>query len=195
MLRLTNLSNVYKRRTLRVLYGNTQAYPYAATLSSFFDRTAGGQLAVTNSKATINPGSVAVKLVGEIVTLAGSTEGANPTVETAAVRPFGLFANFVGGELDELGTAVEVGVWRGVGSVYEVLAPAFDAAGGVGMSVAAAAEAGSAATNDVTNLVAAADGRLVQDSLAVSPYVASHRAAARLISYLSANAIIVESLV
>lgn len=197
MLRLTELSNLYKRRTLRVLYGNTQAYPYAATLSANFDRTLGGQIAVTGSKAAINPGSVAVKLVGEIVTLARSTEeGLAATVtdvEGIANRAFGLFANFVGGQLDELGTRTEVGVWRGPGSVYEVLAPAYD---DTAMLAAATGELGTTATEVYMN--ASANGRLVIDASATgttAPLVTAHRAAARLISQLGATAIIVECLV
>jgi len=190
MLRLTNLSNIYKRRTLRVLYGNTQAYPYAATLSANFNRVTGGQIGVTNSKAAINPGSVAIKLVGEIVTLAGSTEGSATDTVASNTRGFGLFANFVGGELDELGTFTEVGVWRGPGSVYEVLAPAFDA---TGLATDAALEDGTADTE--TYMTAAADGRLVFDNAALTPYTTNAMAVVRLISYLSANAIIVECLV
>lgn len=191
MLRLTDLSNLYKRRTLRVLYGNTQAYPYAATLSANFDRVAGGQVGVTGSKAAINPGSVAVKLAGEVVTLANSVEGSAPTASDD--RSFGLFANFVGGQLDELGTRSEVGVWRGPGSVYEVLAPAFDDAG---LAAAVAAEVGTQATE--VYMTAGTDGRLVYDAAAIggtAPFVTGHRAAVRVIDRLSANAIIVESLV
>lgn len=188
-IRLTELSNVYKRRTLKVQYGNTQAYPFAATLSANFDRTA-GQINVTGSKAAINPGSVAIKLVGEIVTLSGSTEGSATNTVAAATRGFGLFGNFVGGQLDELGSRSEVSVWRGAGSVYEVLAPAFD---DTGLSADAAAEDGTAGTE--TYLTAASDGRLVFDNLAVTPFTASHMSVARLINRLSANAIIVECLV
>lgn len=187
MLRLTNLSNVYRKRTLRVLYGNTQAYPYAATLSANFDRTA---TQVTGAKCAILPGSVAVKQVGEIVTLAGSTEGSAPTVETVKVRPFGLFANFVGGELDELGSFTEVGVWRGVGSVYEILAPAFDS---TDLSADAALETGEDDTE--VYLAATSTGVLGENDSLEVPFADDLHAAARLISFLSLNAIIVELLV
>lgn len=189
-IRLTELSNVYKRRTLKVQYGNTQAYPFAATLSANFDRTAGSQLGVTGSKAAINPGSVAIKLVGEIVTLSGSAEGAATNTVAAATRGFGLFGNFVGGQLDELGSRSEVSVWRGPGSVYEVLAPAFD---DTGLAADAAAEDGTAGTE--TYMTAASDGRLVFDNSALTPFTASHMSVVRLLNRLSANAIIVECLV
>jgi hypothetical protein len=119
MLRLTNLANKYQRRTLRVLYGNTQATPYDVALDASFDRTAlftpvGGSV----QKAAIYPGLVATKLAGEVVTVADAWDDE---------RAFGLFANFVGGELSDIPTDFDrVGVWRGVGSVYEVLAPVFD---------------------------------------------------------------------
>lgn len=195
-LRLTELSNVYKRRTLKVQYGNTQAYPYAATLSTHFDRTANqltGTALAAGSKAAINPGSVAIKLVGEIVTLSGSTEAANTNqtdTVAAATRGFGLFGNFVGGQLDELGSRSEVSVWRGAGSVYEVLAPAFD---DTGLAADGAAEDGTAGTE--TYMTANSQGLLVFDALAVTPYTASHMSVVRLINRLSANAIIVECLV
>jgi hypothetical protein len=118
---------------------------------------------------------------------------------------FGLFANFVGGELNEIGTngsvpgGSEVGVWRGVGSVYEVLAPVFV---DTGLSAAAAAEDGAHA-NEVV-LGSDATGRLAALTLAntvppqgddVSSLNASSRATARLVKRLSANAIIIELLV
>ncbi len=194
MIRPTKLSNINRRRTLRVLYGPTQAYPYAATLSSNFDRS-GGVLALANhvGKAAIFPGMVAVRLVGEVVTLAGSTEGsATNLVTTPSLHPFGLFANHVGGELSDIDTnQSEVGVWRGKGSVYQVLAPAFD---DTGLAAAAAAEDGAALANEV-NMVPGTDGRLVFDNAAVNYETADHVPAARLISRLSDKAIIIEALV
>jgi hypothetical protein len=122
---------------------------------------------------------VAAKTVGEQVEVA--------TADTQ--RAFGLFANFVGGELDELGDRTEVGVWRGAGSVFEVLAPVFV---DTGMAAAAAAEDGAGA-NEVY-LSANTDGRLELDGDA-DPYTTAHRAAARLVRRLSDKAIIVELLV
>ena len=163
MLRLTNLANKYQRRTLRVLYGNTQAYPYDAQLDPNFDRTAGalsGADALTGAKAAILPGLVAVKLAGEVVTTATNAW----TAASAQFRPFGLFANYVGGELSDIPTDFDrVGVWRGVGSVYEVLAPSFD---DTNLSTDAAAEDGTAAKE-----VYLTNGAKAQ--LAISPSFAS----------------------
>ena len=192
MLRLTKLSNQYKKRTLRVLYGQTQAYPYAATLDSGFDRTTGqlsGANAITGVKAAINPGSVAIKKAGETVTLAG---GGTPNA-------FGFFANFVGGEMDELGDRSEVGVWRGVGSVYEILAPLFD---DTNISGRATAEDGVLA-NEVYlystakgHLQSAANNNAVSSPRGLGTTPATDaRPAARLVQRLSSTAIVVESLV
>jgi hypothetical protein len=45
--------------------------------------------------------------------------------DSTPARPFGLSANFVGGNMDELNGNREIGVWRGRGGVFEVLAPVF----------------------------------------------------------------------
>lgn len=192
MLRLQSLANVYKRRTLRAVYGQTQAYPYAMTLSAAFDRTA-NQISISGSKAAINPGSVAQKLAGEVVTLYGSTEavagaGGTATATTSITHPFGLFANFVGGQLDELFTRSEVGVWKGTNSVFELLAPAFT---DTGTSAAGLADVGDTLGHQAW-MVPDSTGRLVYDSSCAGPWTASHLGVARLISYLSANAILVE---
>ena len=180
MLRLTNLANKYQRRTLRVLYGQTQAYPYDAQLDSGFSRTT---MFVPNGgsaqKAAIYPGLVAVKKAGEVVTLSGA-RGTNQ-------RAFGLFANFVGGELSDFPTDFDrVGVWRGVGSVYEILAPVFD---DTSLSTDAAAEDGTVANEVYLNSNSV--GQLVADS--PGAYTVSDTA--RLMTRLSANAIVVELLV
>jgi hypothetical protein len=194
VLRLTKLSNQYRRRTLRPLYESSQAYPYAASLSTNFDRT-GGQLSggqvVTGSKTAILPGAVAIKLVGETVTLAGSPEGAAPNVVTNVLHPFGLFGNFVGGELDELGDRAEVSVWKGPGAVFEVLAPAFD---DTGLAAATAAEDGTAAAVEVY-LQTGTDGRMVYSASALQPWSAANKAVARVVNRLSSNAVVVELLV
>lgn len=167
------MANKYQRRTLRALYAQTQAYPYDAQLSSAFDRT----VMFTGAKAAILPGLVATKLAGEVVTL---------SAVAATDRPFGLFANFVGGELSDIPSDFDrVGVWRGAGGVFEILAPAFD---DTSLSTLAGAEDGTAA-NEVY-LEANASGALVGGAGA---FVVSD--AARLVKRLSANAIIVELLV
>ena len=197
MLRLQSLANVNRRRTLRALYAQTQGYPYAVALDSTVDRTLTNPftIAADAGKAAIWPGMVAVKTVGETVKIAAADTG----------RAFGLFANFVGGELNEIGTngsapgGSEVGVWRGPGSVYEVLAPVFV---DTGLSAAAAAEDGAHA-NEVF-LGPDATGRLKAQTLAnttpptgddVTSLASSARSSARLVKRLSANAIIIELLV
>jgi hypothetical protein len=186
LLRLTKLANKNKRRTLRALYAQTQAYPYAAKLDPNFVRTNGalaGTFAVTGAKAAILPGQVAMKLVGEIVAPA-----TNATTQTN-IRPFGLFANFVGGDMDELFDTDMVGIWRGNGSVFEVLAPAFDDAANSGLATPAAGELGTAATE--LYLQSGIDARLG----ARGGTHTINTDCARLVSRLSANAIVIELLV
>lgn len=181
MLRLQKLANVNRRRTLRALYAQTQATPYAATLDASVSRTDTDPFtdAAHAGKAAVWPGMVAALVGAENVEVA--------TADTQ--RAFGLFANFVGGELDEIGDRSEVGVWRGAGSVFEILAPVFE---DTGLAAAAAAEDGAGA-NEVY-MAADATGRLVYGG-SVNPYTTGHRAVARLVNRLSDSAIVVELLV
>ena len=142
MLRLKNLANKYQKRTCRPLYANTQATPYAATLhvdpagTNGF-RTATGALRVppkisgtavtldsaytVNGSATLFPGTVLARVRG--------TDQVTVATGLANEIPFGLLANFVGGDFDEGfgGDSLQnqVGVWRGPDAVFEILAPAF----------------------------------------------------------------------
>jgi len=130
-------------------------------------------------KAAIWPGQVAEKLVGNVVQV---------MVSGTAQRAMGLFANFVGGTLSDIPAEEDaVGVWRGTGSVWEVLAPVFD---DTGLSAAAGAEAGAAAGTDEVYLKAGATGRLI---LTAGPEDALSQA--RLLQRYSANAIEIELLV
>ena len=190
MLRLgTDLTQIFTRRNLRVLYGQTQAYPYAAQLDASFDRTQGayaGTNAITGANAAIMPGLVATKKSGETVTLADANTvsgGKTPT------RDFGLFADYVGGTAGSNFPATwsQIGVWRGVGSVYELLAPVFSTANS--LSTLASSEDGTAANEVYLN--SNAKGQL--EAPGGATFVVSDTA--RLISYLSANAIIVELLI
>lgn len=131
MLRIKNLSNQFQKRTLRALYAQTQATPYAATLhpslrnvdGSFRAPLATDTLPLARSAAAgllqggLLPGQVVAKSAGESVVVHNGVAG---------VRAFGLLANFVGGTLDELGDENQVGVWRGPDAVFEILKPAFD---------------------------------------------------------------------
>lgn len=159
MLRPTKLTNKYQKRLIRPLYAQTQATPYAAYLDPSLRNSDGSfraPLAADTSPLTrsadafllrsgLVPGTVMVKGAAEGVVVAS---GAN-----AAEKPFGLLANFVGGELDDLGTENFVGVWRGPDSVFELLAPAFDDTG-------LASAYSSATAGNPVKLYAGADGRL-----------------------------------
>jgi hypothetical protein len=164
MQRITKLSNKYQKRLIRPLYAQTQATPYAAYLDPSLRNSdgsfrkplstddTGGGFPLTRSadaytlKNGLVPGTVVVKGAGEGVVVANGAANANP-------RPFGLLANFVGGELDDLGDEDYVGVWRGPDSVFELLAPAFDDTG-------LAAAYSSATAGNPVKLYAQADGRL-----------------------------------
>jgi len=189
MLRITNLSNVFQKRTLRVKYGHTQATPYAGSLDaslrnsdgSFRKPLASDTLPLARSadaftlKNGLVPGTVMVKSAGEAFVVANGA--------AAAVRPFGLLANFVGGDMDDLKDNNEIGVWNGIDSVYEILSPAFDDTG--------LAAAYAAATPGVPVLLyAGTDGRLVS---VASP--GSRIPVAELIERPSANKILVKLLV
>lgn len=158
MLRVKNLTNQYQKRTIRPLYAQSQATPYAAVLDPSFRNTDGSfraplaadaaPLARSAAPALIQggllPGSVMAKGAGEGMVLHNGA---------TAVRAFGLLANFVGGTMDELGDENSIGVWRGPDSVWEILAPAFDDTG------LAAAYAAATPGNPV-RLYGGTDGRL-----------------------------------
>lgn len=173
MLQVRNLSNVLQKRLIRPAYAQTQGYPYAAVLDASLRNTDGSfraplstdTLPLTRSanaftlQGGLVPGTVVVKGAGEAVVVAS---GAN-----AAEQPFGLLANFVGGTLDDLKDANEVGVWRGVDSTYELLAPAFNDTG-------LAAAYASATPGNPVKLYAGTDGRLTSSSPGGSAIVVAH---------------------
>jgi len=106
----TTLANVGQKRTIRPLYANTQATPYAGYLDSAWDRS-----------VDILPGMVMAKLPGEVFTLAS----------TSAAKGFGLSALFVAPSLgiDEVALSgnTNFAVWTGgPDATFEILAPAFD---------------------------------------------------------------------
>lgn len=195
MQRLSKLSNKFQKRTLRALYGQTQAYPYAASLDSSF-RAADGTLQLpivagstlptrTSAAFTLKNGLVPGTVVtavpdGETVRIAvgnAAYQGAGGINGTGtSEQPFGLLANFVGGELDEIGDDDFVGVWRGPSSVFELLAPAF------GTVAITATNAGGP-----TPLYAGADGRLTTTAGGTAPVVV-----ANLLDVIGSTRIIVE---
>lgn len=208
MLRLKNLSNKYQKRLIRPIYAQTQATPYATSLD---DQTLTGPNAATGrtsfrngdgsrylplsgdtsplhtrtaaahtTKSSLTSGVTMVRTIGEKVAVAcGPDDGTE--------RPFGLLANFIGGDLDDIGDENTVGVWRGANhAFFEILAPAFDDTGLAAAYTTAAAQKGGE-----VKLFAGADGRLV--------FVSSPNAAripvARLIERVSSSRILIELLV
>ena len=164
MLRLKNLSNKYQKRTCRPIYAQTQATPYAATLYTTSDgskgfRDASGNIqSLTSSTDVVSRGATAFQknssyLPGMVVAKYTGSEDITIASGFTSERPFGLLANFVGGDFDEgfSGDRLqnEVGVWRGPDSVFEILAPAYDPA----VVASATVTAGTA-------LYAGTDGRL-----------------------------------
>ena len=168
MLRLKNLANKYQKRTCRPLYANTQATPYAATLHNYNAnngfRAADGSLQVPPKKNGSAPSTFTLKnglVPGTVLARVKGTE--QVTVATGADYevPFGLLANFVGGDLDEgfSGDSLQnsVGVWRGPDAVFEILAPAF----GTVSTVSGASDSTVVASNDsAVTLYAGSDGLL-----------------------------------
>lgn len=182
MLRVKNLKNKYQKRLIRPLYAQTQATPYAATLDPSFRNAAGdyvftGAVTATLYKGGIVPGTVMVNK-GDNVTVATGVD--------AALVPFGLLANFVGGELDDLGDENFVGVWRGPDSVYELLAPGFNDTG--------LATAWGAATPGIpVPLYAGPDGRLAAAAGLVGGTIPGSRlVVAHLIERPNANRIVID---
>lgn len=92
MLRTRNLSDLFAKRSLQPRLAFTQATPYPG----FADLAA-------ISTTVIVPGMVAKKTTGEMFSLATA----------AADIPFGLWANYINGNLDDLNGGSEVAVWRG----------------------------------------------------------------------------------
>jgi hypothetical protein len=185
MLRVRNLSNKYQKRLIRPQYAQTQATPYAAILDESlrntdgsFRKPANGDSNPTRSadaytlKNGLVPATVMINAGGDKVKVAS---GAN-----VAEQPFGLLANFVGGELDDLGDEDYVGVWRGPDATFEILAPGFN---DTGLSAAYAA----ATPGSPVKLYAGADGRLTSTSPGGSAIVVAH-----LLERVSASRIVID---
>lgn len=148
MIKVQRLSNVLQKRLIRPVYAQTQATPYATSLDSqtltgpnaeagrtSFKNADGSRYLPKNedtsplhtrtaaaftTKNSLVPGTVMVRTEGEKVAVA-----AGPA--DATEQPFGLLANFIGGELDDLGENEEIGVWRGANhAFFELLFPAWN---------------------------------------------------------------------
>jgi hypothetical protein len=116
MIRARKLSNVHKKRSIRPLYSHHQATPYAA----FLDTASVGT-------TVVSPGMVARQVgASERMGLCNATQ-----------KPFGLFANFINGDMDELGDGTEIGVWLGgKDATFEVLSDALEADSWTGAAAA-----------------------------------------------------------
>lgn len=115
----TRLNNSYIKRTVRPLYGWTQATPKACFLDAGWDRS-----------EPIYPGMVMTKTVGDNVSLCGKVVTGVTNATAANHRPYGLSALYVGGDgIDEpLDAGLNVfAVWvLAPDAEFEILAPAFD---------------------------------------------------------------------
>jgi hypothetical protein len=155
----SNITLTAQKRLIRPVYAQTQGTPYAAYLDPSL-RNANGTIRIPLSSDTepiarsanafsyegsLTPGLVLLKSTGENVVIA---TGAN-----AALQPFGLLAQWLGGTFDNVGQVNEVAAWRGPDSVFDLLAPAWNDTG-----LASAIAAAGPGTNVL--LYAGTDGRL-----------------------------------
>lgn len=154
-----NITLTAQKRLIRPVYAQTQATPFACYLDPSL-RNANGTIRIPQSSDTepiarsanaftyegsLTPGLVLLKSSGENVVIA---TGAN-----AALQPFGLLDQWLGGIFDNVGQINEISAWRGPDSVFELLAPAWNDTG-----LAAAIAAAGPGTK--VNLYAGTDGRL-----------------------------------
>jgi hypothetical protein len=194
MLNIRNLSNMFQKRLIRPILAQTQGTPYAGVLDPSLRNTDGSFRAplstdtvpVTRSanaftlQGGLVPGQVMIKSAGDSFVVA--------TGAATNERPFGLLGNFVGGTLDDLRDNNEIGVWYGPGSMYELLAPAFN---DTGLAAAYAA----ATPGAPVLLYAGADGRLAQATALVGGVNTNKLPVAELMERSSAAKIIVKLLV
>lgn len=135
---------------IRPLYAQTQATPYAAVLHPSLRNPTTQDYDLSAYTATLYKGGL---VPGTVMMAEG--EAVKPATGAANERPFGLLANFVGGELDDLGDENFVGVWRGPDAVFEILAPGFDDA-----SIPISPAAGSGTPGAPLPLIAGPGGKL-----------------------------------
>jgi hypothetical protein len=134
------------------------------------------------------------------------TEQVTVATGAAAEKPFGLLANFVGGDLDEgfSGDSLQnsVGVWRGPDSVFEVLYHAFgtisvtqDNTSAIGLLYAAAD--GRLTTTQTNTTTASTEGAGIAaiSGGAVSQQVVGSLPVARLVEYVAGSRIVVDLVV
>lgn len=158
----SNINLTAQKRLIRVVEGQTQATPYACYLdpSLRLSSAEGGGIRIPKSSDTtpiarsaeaftkegsLTPGLVLLKSTAENMVIA--------TGASAALQPFGLLGQWVGGTFDNVGSTNEISAWRGPDSVYDLVSPAWNDSG-----VAAAINAAGPGTN--VYLYAGTDGRL-----------------------------------
>jgi hypothetical protein len=156
----SNINITAQKRTLRVLYGQTQATPYAAYLdpTSFLDSNNNFRIPQSTDTTPIARSATVFTYDGSIVpgTVLIKSSNENVVVATGAAavqQPFGLLGSWLGGTFGALVTYSEVQAWRGPDAVIQLLAPAWNDTG-----VAAAITAAGPGTN--VYLYAQTDGRL-----------------------------------
>jgi hypothetical protein len=137
LLRLRYLGNQFQKRTIRPKYAQYQGYPYAANLDSsylgspedandpdLFEDVYTFPSNIYLYQNGLIPGlCMAQTNTGTVVVASGLDSAGN------GQHIFGLLANFVGGNLDELAGGPYVGCWRGLDSTYVLLNPAFNPTG------------------------------------------------------------------
>ena len=128
----SNIRLTAQKRLIRVVYGQTQATPYACYLDPSLRNSTTGAIEVPGKEATkpvkrsvavytlrnsIVPGTVLVKTEGEYVTCHGGNK---------EERPFGLLGQWVGGTFDNLKGTNAVSAWLGFDATIDLIKPAFN---------------------------------------------------------------------
>lgn len=195
MLRLQSTALLNVRRTLRAQYANWNAWPAACTfntVTSFLASPSGGMLALGNpaGQAAVFPGcpmQVSPNGGSDVTLCVGSSTSGS----VGGVHVLGLSANYVGGTMDDLHGNTQIGVWRGRGGTFEVLAPVF------ATEVAGANTVDNSTNSAATNALLGANTTGQLDSHDDSAVVTSTNAIARVLDNLSgsSNATIIELLV
>lgn len=168
MLRLRFLSNKFQKRTLRVEYNQFRAQPFAGVMDSSLGESGSTFTSPYNGAFTYQGGLVPGQpMVNDYTdTAVVSPSGVNNVFSlangaTVPQKVAGFLANFVGGNLDELGDENHIGIWNGIGSTYTILAPAFNDGTVSTTNVANLASAAASATpGNPVLLYATDDGRL-----------------------------------
>jgi hypothetical protein len=162
MIRANAANRAFQKRTIRPLYAWHSAVPYSA----FLDVTAVGT-------TILYPGQVAVKTTGEQMDYARADGAVS----------FGLFNNFINGDMDDLGGGTEIGVWvGGRDAVFEVIA---GPTAGAETPLAAVSWTSLNATRGGVALYPDSAGRLTNTA-------GSEKKVARLIEAVSASKIIIQ---